>query len=493
MLDKLVLHCPVKVDLLDIYDDAKYCIFGMDLLDLDLNNVASYSVYKDDEGSVKHKVLKHPYSKLPTSFTEMAFKFFHEGHYHPYVELKCSPAKILQGHNVYGTDWIEQGAWEMLGYLKHTHPKLFEMIDFGAIEVKHLDVTYSARFRNDKEVQQVIDVMRNLSTEHVRKSSKASYYKNTVYFGAESAKRFARKAYGKSCEFHSQLEELIKLANRNDKSAQRVVAVMSDPNLQKFAIGLLRFETGVKAYALREHNIPTNLWQLIRYQNEHPNFLRDLWVKANSSIFKAFEGQTMRATDHDSVKKQISVNLPKVKSQDKISFTVADNVFKFYLFLENNGHTESKLKYKDQYFRHIGDLISCGITEDYLKNIAVNPIKNLDHITAYIIVSNKFKKVTKGGHVTELQVQNLFDFYLDLETKGHDQVKATKSKAQFCKRMADLQACGFSKVFLQNLKSETKNNVIPFIKFLEIKFDQQVPDGFVEPVSSFNDQLIRIA
>jgi II/X family phage/plasmid replication protein len=48
--------------------------------------------------------------KTSPSFTEMAFKFFHEGYYYPYVELKCSPAKILQGHNVYGTDWIEQGA-----------------------------------------------------------------------------------------------------------------------------------------------------------------------------------------------------------------------------------------------------------------------------------------------------------------------------------------------------------------------------------------------
>lgn len=492
MLDKILLHCPVKTDLLDIYDDAKYCVFGMDLLDLDLN-VASYSVYKDEEGNVKHKVLKHPYSRLPTSFTEMAFKFFHEGTYEPYVELKCSPAKILQGHNVYGTDWIEQGAWEMLGYLQQSHPKLFSMLDIGAIEVKHLDVTYSARFRNDNEVQQVIDVMRNMSTQHVRKTSKASFYKNTVYFGAESAKRFARKAYGKSCEFQDQLEQLTKQAARNDKSAQRVVAVMSDPKLQKFAQGLLRFETGVKAYALREHEIPTNLWQLIRYQNEHPNFLRDLWVKANSSIFKAFEGQTMRATDHDSVLKQITVELPKVKSQDKISFTKADQVFNFYLFLENKGHTESKLKYVDNYFRHVGDLIACGFTEDYIKNIADNPIKNMDHITAYIIVSNKFKKITKGGHVTDLQIQNLYQFYKRLETEGHDLVKQQMSKTRFCDRMSDLQACGFSKVFLQNLKSEAKNNVVPFIKFLEIKFDQQVPEDFIEPKSSFNERLLRIA
>ena len=41
MLDKILLHAPIKIDLLDIFDDAKYCIFGLDLLDLDLN-VASF-------------------------------------------------------------------------------------------------------------------------------------------------------------------------------------------------------------------------------------------------------------------------------------------------------------------------------------------------------------------------------------------------------------------------------------------------------------------
>lgn len=492
MLDKAVFHIPVDASLVDVREDGKYCIFGFDLLDLDLR-IASHSVYKDEDGNVRHKVLNHPYSTLPTSFTEMAFKFFHEGYYYPYVELKCSPAKILQGHNVYGTDWIEQGALEMLGYLAVSHPDLYGMLDIASIEVKHLDVTYSARFRNDDEVQQVIDFMRNMSTQHIRKSTKGSYYKSTVYFGAKCAKRFARKVYAKSPEFNNQLEEFTKLAKKNDKNAQRVVAVMSDPELQNFAKGLLRFETGVKAYALRELDIPTNLWQLIRYQRQHPNFLRDLWVKANASIFKAFEGQTMRATDHDSVKKQISVNLPIFKAQTKVSFVKADQVFKFYLSLENIGHAETKKEYKSMYFKYIGDLIDCGFTEDYLKNIAVDQSKNLDHITAYIIVSNKFKKVTQGVEVSELQIKNLFEFYKDLERDGYDYVKSQKGKSQFADRIADLRACGFSAVYLQNLKAESKNNVIPFIKYLEIKFDQQVPSNFVEPISTFNQRELRIA
>ena len=86
-----------------------------------------------------------------------------------------------------------------------------------------------------------------------------------------------------------------------------------------------------------------------------------------------------------------------------------------------------------------------------------------------------------------------FDFYKKLESDGYEEVKKVTSKTRFCDRIADLRACGFSAVYLQNLKAESKNNVIPFIKYLEIKFDQQVPSNFVEPISTFNQRELRIA
>ncbi|WP_455803239.1 phage/plasmid replication protein, II/X family, partial [Acinetobacter guillouiae] len=121
MLDKIEMRIPVDASLVDIRDDGKYCIFGFDLLDLSIR-FDSMEVYKDEEGITHHQILRHPYSRLPTSYTNMAFKFVHEGMNFPYVELKCSPAKILQGHNVFGTDLIKEGAFEMLGWLLETHP-----------------------------------------------------------------------------------------------------------------------------------------------------------------------------------------------------------------------------------------------------------------------------------------------------------------------------------------------------------------------------------
>lgn len=406
------MHIPVDASLVDVTSDGNHCIFGFDMLDLGLKKVGSWSVYKNEEGDVRHVALNHSYEKLPTSYTSMAFKFFHEGRFFPHVELKASPAKILQGHNVYGTDWIEEGAMEMLGYLAESHPTLYSMLAISETEVLQLDATYSARLRDDNQVAQALDFMRNMSSRHIRKSQKQIVYKNTVYFGSERGKRFARKVYGKSCEFQNQLEEQIKLANANDKCAQRVVKVMSDPALQAWTKGLLRFETGIKRYVLKELGIPTNLFQLIRYQRENPTFLKDLWVKANSELFKALEGTAMKCTDPDSV------------------------------------------------FNHL-----CSV----------------------------YAKRTALGRVSLTKARNLFTFYTNLEAHGFEVLKTRYSDTRFYANMADLIAAGYSKAFLQNLHVESKNNVIPFIKLVEINFENQVPPDFKEPVSTFNQRLLKIA
>ncbi|EOT7470570.1 phage/plasmid replication protein, II/X family, partial [Acinetobacter baumannii] len=59
--------------------------------------------------------------------------------------------------------------------------------------------------------------------------------------------------------------------------------------------------------------------------------------------------------------------------------------------------------------------------------------------------------------------------------------------------MADLIAAGYSKAFLQNLHVESKSNIIPFLKLVEINFENQVPSNFVEPISTFNQRELRIA
>ena len=142
MIDHLRLYVPVyPVYAVERGKGSFY--FEGDMLDLGLS-CASRSVARCDDGTVQAKDLYAPYESLPSSFTDMAFKFFDTGrNCLPYVELKASPAKLLQGHNVFGSDDIAQGAYEMLGLLVESYPKLCSVLDFTNIEVLHIDCTFS--------------------------------------------------------------------------------------------------------------------------------------------------------------------------------------------------------------------------------------------------------------------------------------------------------------------------------------------------------------
>jgi II/X family phage/plasmid replication protein len=210
----------------------------------------------------------------------------------------------------------------------------------------------------------------------------------------------------------NQYEEQIKLSKANDKCAKRVVSVMSDQALHDFTKGLLRFETGVKAYALKEKGIPTKLFQLIRYQQKNPNFLQNLWQQANAEFFKALEGHAMKLTDHDSVFKNL-----------------------------------------------------CSV----------------------------YETVTPRGRTSLTKARNLFNFYCALEQLGATSMKNRYGQRQFYQNMSDLIAAGYSKAFLQNLHIESNQNIIPFVRMIEINFDQQTPDGYTQPISQFNPSNLRIA
>jgi len=65
-----------------------------------------------ETGEIRQSELRHKWDDLSTGFTPMAFKVFHRcaGYREmPGIELKASPAKLLQGHNLFGPNSIEKG------------------------------------------------------------------------------------------------------------------------------------------------------------------------------------------------------------------------------------------------------------------------------------------------------------------------------------------------------------------------------------------------
>ncbi|WP_239270232.1 phage/plasmid replication protein, II/X family [Acinetobacter baumannii] len=381
--------------------DGKHFLLSCDLLQLGVT-VGSRDVYLDEQGNMQVGALYHPYDDLPTSFTNVAFKLVHEGKIKPHVMIKCSPAKIMQGHNIFGSDNLELGVFEMLGSLAESHPKLYKILDIPNAQIVNLDVTYSARLRNDDQVCKVLDFLRKVSSGSLRKSKLV--YGSTVYWGSPNSKRLCRKAYCKSIEFQLQLAKLKRQASKGEVFALRVIKAMEDPRVIEFMQGLLRLETRFKPLWLTEHNIPLNVFDLIKYQSEHPNFLTDLWQLANKPLFEALEGHTMKALDHDTVFGKI-----------------------------------------------------CA----------------------------KFDTYTKSGRLSQTKSRNIFNFFCALELHGSDELKKKYSKSQYYQYISDLMSCGFSKAYLQNLDSESKNNVIPFVQLVKIDFQNQVPDWYQEPESRF--------
>ena len=405
MLDHICINAPFESSFYSVDAEGRYFFIDVDLHSLEIP-LASRSVYKDEYGEVHNSYLFHPYESVPTHYTGMAMKVFLDSSYPPYVQIKASPAKLLQGHNVFGSDNIEQGAMEMIGFLHEAYPVLARMLDWPSAWVSHIDVTYSCRVKDQTTAKKVLEYLGNVSNGQTRISKKS--YDTSRYWGGETSRLVQHKCYLKHDEFMAQFAEQQHQAKKLDKSAIRVVQVMSDQRLIDWTIGLLRFESRLKKRWLERNGVPTNLFELIRFQQQNPNLLQSLWTKATHSIFEALRGQTMKLTDDTSV-------LEAIEKSDIV--------------------------------------------------------------------------LTKSGKVSHTKVRNLFAMYCLIREKGIVELKTTYSKTSFHRLISDLCLCGFSKAYLQNLHTEKANNIIPFMKLLEIDFNQQLPEWYQEPTSQFNYKI----
>lgn len=405
MLDHLCYRIQFDSSHVIIDSEGKYGLVDCDFHDLEIP-LASRSVYRDENGVVHSHVLHHPYETLPTHFTGMAFKVYLDSSHYPHIELKYSPAKILQGHNVFGSDDIESGFFEGLGYLYEAYPLLASMLYIPSAEISHIDVTYSCRTRDQQTAYKVLDYLSRVSNGQTRISKKR--FDSSVYWGGQTSRLINHKCYLKHDEFISQLSDYKQLALKNDKAAQRVVDVMQDQRLIDWTIGLLRFESRFKKRWLERHEIPTNVFELIKFQRANPNLLKSMWLKGTKSLFDALKGQTMKLTDDDSV---------------------------------------------------------------------------------FNALCQKHFTITKSGKKSFTKARNLFMFYNTLREQGCEAMRKAYSDSRYYQNIADLIAAGFSKSYLQNLQNDNKNNVIPFIKLVEIDFNQQLPDWYQEPVSQFNFKI----
>lgn len=395
MLDLLRLYIPFKPEFVQggegySYISAQVAIDDGVKGEVNLTKFAvplsARRIERDEDGFWKPSELTHPFEGLPSSFTDIAFKIISDGSYYPGVVLKASPAKVLQGHNVFGSTSIKTAAYEFLGLLSQVYPELYNALDIPCTQVTTMDVTFSARFASQRILEDVIDFMRGVSIGQT-KARKGCNYATTAYWGSEASRLKTVKAYLKEVEFFHQLTEMTKLAKRGDANAKRVVDAMTNPDVQKWVKGLLRLEASVKKRWLERRNLPTNLFQLVAYQErlaaDGRCFLQELWQDCTTELFKAFEGMTMKVIDDDHVLDALKDKFYTMTPKGNISYGKALRLFTFYRHLCEFGYSETKrVTPRNTLWRHMEDLVEAGLSRGYLQGL--EPNKTVSNVIPFI-------------------------------------------------------------------------------------------------------------
>lgn len=431
MLDRIHLFIPFLPDFVDLLnvegraDPVHIVRGGLEGLGAAGVRLCSSSVVVDPVTGEKHcEDLRHPWESLSTGFTPMAVKVFHETmgkRAMPGVELKASPAKLLQGHNVFGPTDIALGAAEMWQWLSIAYPGLTKMLDLEKAEVYDIDCTYSARLPDERTALQAIEAIRGVSNGQTK--GRGDDYQTTAYFGAKDSRLRKLKLYLKHPEFLRQLEDA-KNSRAGNLSAARTARVLSDPRLDHWARCLLRIEATVAKRWLNRRGIPNTLIELCKFQDDFKSkglcFIQWCWKEVTKELFSAFEGMTMRVINDETV--------------------------------------------------------LTALIEKHSK-------KTKDRLTKEKIVDGVLvPSIVIPGKLTDSHARSLFRTYRSIKEYGWQETMDSMSRASFYRHVSDICECGISKAALQKLKdSDRKNNVVPLLRFLDVDFSCQFPDWYVEP------------
>lgn len=345
--------------------------------------LSARGVEYDIDGDLQVTGLAHPFDSLPSHWAGVAMKIFPGGRTrHPCVELKASPAKILQGHNVFGTTDLGLCAEELLGVLATAMPALFTMLDISETTLDWIDATFFGRVSNSEVAKQVIGYLKNVSNKQTKASRQSNQRETTVNWNKGSRHR-ELKAYLKEFEFNRELTELrrklpneFNLDNLNEslRMLARRLAVMSNPKLHQWLNGMVRFEARLKQRWLMEFGVPHRLYDAIDYQREYEkdgrNLIADMWSASFKDLFACLEGQTMNIHDDDQIYDSLKAKFFNVTPKGNISYSKASRLFGFYRRLTNEGYdTVYRSMPRNTFKRHLDDLVTVGLSKAQMQNL----------------------------------------------------------------------------------------------------------------------------
>jgi len=356
----------------------------------------------DGEG-YKYTRLRHNFESLASSHASLAFKIINGTDFRqePYVRIVGNPAKLLQGHNVFGPDSLElccSAIWHAFAYADL--PFLY-FLDWHHATVDYLDLTYSAKCENQHQAQQIIDMMRNVSVGQT-KPWYDQKYKTTVYWNRNSEVR-RLKAYLKLPELDNQVKELSKkLIATKLPHYQRQLEEINSPVVREFADGCIRFEARVYHTWLTGQGLDIALGKITdpQIQEKEPDIIPRLWRKAFQDVFKAFEGAKMQANDENKVLDALKIAFGRITPKGNVTYAKAQRLFNVYRNIVTDGYIRAKENSdRKTWHRHMKDLNYVGLTVAHLQNFT----GELSNVVPFVRMINvDFSAQFPAGYVEPL-------------------------------------------------------------------------------------------
>lgn len=314
------------------------------------------------------------WNAISSGISGMAVGFFPEGEgfsTYPSISLKASPAKILQGHNVFGSERPHEGIKQMLINLNLAFPDIYQDLDIDNTHVRYTDSTYSARIR-DFFSNKVFRIFESLATARQKVSKERGY----IQLGVGSDRQ-RQKLYKK-------LQELLEdLKNAKKTHNQFRTSILSDPRLLDFAVDLHRFEATTGHRKFIELGIPTRLPEFLKFNDwffsiHKIPLCRYLWQTAFNPLFAQLEGHTMKNVDDSNIKLQIDKHFIRIKDNGKICKRKANAIFNTYKDIKREGYSALVKINNQTFFRNVKHLEEIGISRAFLKSL--DPFKPEENV-----------------------------------------------------------------------------------------------------------------
>lgn len=358
------------------------------------------------DGDAKPRDLYVPWSKLASSYTDIACKVFdacpESNVTWGYFRFKASPAKVMQGHNVYGSDDLRLCVEYMIDVIRTAVPGLFDALDWGLAEFARLDATYSIQFPDKDVLAQVIQALRNIRHRYLRPSNKFINKTNgndldaTVYWSASTSEnKDAGRAkellfYTKEAELKNQLRELKSRARRDRTNRfDHVIAALSTHELQDFTANRGRFEGRAKKRYIKRMFGTCNVWAVIRHTEEFKakngySFCEYLFKDLFSDLFEAVQGDEIEVFNEFKIKSTLYDTYKTITPKGNVSYSKADRIFKFYLSLLDRGYDYIKLiTSKSTLNRNMKELTAIGLSKADLQNIQMGEKMKLSDLITF--------------------------------------------------------------------------------------------------------------